>query len=56
MNLKAYRIIEAHESGLVTLMPAVYFVKLPDVVSYPASAPKAMLGVPMVAVTSMQGD
>ena len=30
---EAYRIIEADESGLVTLIPAVYLVKPPDVVS-----------------------
>lgn len=29
----AYRIIEADESAFVTLIPAVYFVKRPDVVS-----------------------
>ena len=33
MSMKAYNIIEADESGFVTLMPAVYFVKLPEVVS-----------------------
>ena len=29
----SYKIIDADESGFVTLMPAAYFVKLPEVVS-----------------------
>ena len=32
-RMGAYRIIDAQESGFATLMPAVYFVKQPDVVS-----------------------
>lgn len=33
MGKKAYNIIVADESGFVMLMPAVYFVKLPEVAS-----------------------
>lgn len=51
-----YKIIAAQESGFETLTPAVYFVNLPEVVSYPASAPKEMVGVPMVADKSTAGD
>lgn len=32
-NIRTYRITEADESGFVTVMPAVYFVNFPEVVS-----------------------
>jgi len=44
------------ESGFAKLTPALYFAKLPEAVKYIASAPKAMLGVPMVAEKSTEGD
>lgn len=51
-----YNITEAVESGFAKLTPALYFAKLPEAVRYLASAPKAMLGVPMVAEKSTEGD
>lgn len=33
IGMISYKIIDADESGFVTLMPAAYFVKLPEVVS-----------------------
>lgn len=47
--------MEAHRSGFVTLIPMLYFVKVRDVVSYPASAPNEIVGEPRVAVTSIRG-
>ena len=47
--------MEAHASGLVTLIPALYLVKVLEDVSYPASAPNEMTGVPRVAVMSING-
>ena len=47
--------MEAHAPGLVTLIPALYLVKVLEEVSYPASAPNEMTGVPRVAVMSING-
>lgn len=47
--------MERQASGFVTLIPALYLVKVLEVVSYPASAPNEMTGEPRVAVMSISG-
>lgn len=55
VDVIAYKIMEALESGLLTPMPAVYFVNLPEDGSYPASAPITNDGVPIVVERSIVG-
>ena len=55
-SIATYRMIEALLLGLVTEMPASYWVKLREAVLYFDSMPNAMLEVPIVAESIISGD